>query len=410
MPTSTADILNILSEYNIRPGEDEWAEISLPAVGHIEEGDAVYSTSVADLQLEAEGAEGDLKLFELKDERIQNWYAQFEKILDGGPNAGWEWLGKNNGRGGIATPPEPHCAWYAPMHFFGHGWGIYLREDCILSHALFVAARVDWADVRAPRTEWARQLLRTAFYSFVLHEFFHHKVESLGLRLLVATGVDRYRPYKSSVYRPSFNTRACLEESLANADSYNRLNEPHFSKRVDPAIRIGLRKHLYFSFNVQPPGYAQAINFLDKDSFTLGLYNLQSQVLHGVLQPPNMAHHWAVAPNMITSLLDLTDEIYVILPQGAQPLFKPASIDPGPTVSSNDLINALGRHYGYQQVQGGKGSHVKLAKPNAPTLIIPGNRPVLSPGVVKQALGAIGGHPLSSLPLLLRGQLKVIDR
>jgi predicted RNA binding protein YcfA (HicA-like mRNA interferase family) len=109
---------------------------------------------------------------------------------------------------------------------------------------------------------------------------------------------------------------------------------------------------------------------------------------------------------MITALADITDEIYVVLPLGALPIFRPTSIDPGATVSTGALVGALTRHYGYEHVPGGKGSHVKLKKPGAQTIIIPGNRPVLSPGVVKHALEAIGGYPISKLPDLLQGRLR----
>jgi hypothetical protein len=45
-----------------------------------------------------------------------------------------------------------------------------------------------------------------------------------------------------------------------------------------------------------------------------------------------------------------------------------------------------------------------IARP-APTIILSGNRPVLSPGVVKHALEAFGGYPVSRLPDLLDGKL-----
>ena len=46
-----------------------------------------------------------------------------------------------------------------------------------------------------------------------------------------------------------------------------------------------------------------------------------------------------------------------------------------------------------------------MTKPGWPTIILPGNRPVLSPGVVKHALDAVGGYPMSMLPKLLDGTL-----
>jgi hypothetical protein len=108
--------------------------------------------------------------------------------------------------------------------------------------------------------------------------------------------------------------------------------------------------------------------------------------------------------------MDISDDIYVILPIGARPIFRPTSVDPGFTVSSKRLVEALTRHYGYQVTSGGKGSHVKITKPGAPNIHIPGNRTVVTPGVVKQALGALGGYPLSRLPDLLDGRLDEVER
>jgi hypothetical protein len=263
-------------------------------------------------------------------------------------------------------------------------------------YAIEIAAEVHWPSVRMPKRQIARQLLRSAFYLLFLHEQFHHKVESLGLRLLISTGRDRYRPYKANVYRRTFLTINCLEESLANAESFRRLSETRYGKRLDPAIRAGLRDYLKKFIPMQPPGYAQGVDYIAEARYRDGIFNLQSQVLDGTLPPTTMAGHWSVAPNMITALTDITDDIYVVLPRGARPIFSSTSVDPGATVSSRVLEGALTRHYG---------SHVKLAKPGAPTIIIPGNRPVLSPGVVKHALEAIGGYPLSRLPDLLDGRL-----
>jgi predicted RNA binding protein YcfA (HicA-like mRNA interferase family) len=58
---------------------------------------------------------------------------------------------------------------------------------------------------------------------------------------------------------------------------------------------------------------------------------------------------------------------------------------------------------GWQVVQGGKGSHVKLKKPDAPTIILPGDRRELSPGVTRQVLRILGNYSFHDLPELLRG-------
>ena len=250
----------------------------------------------------------------------------------------------------------------------------------------------------------ARQLLRSAFYVFFLHEQFHHKVESLGLRFLISTGSDRYRPYKARVYRPTYLTADCLEESLANAESYNRLTEERYKIRVEQAIRDGLRSFLKDSFSRQPPGCREGLNYLGL-LYREGLYKLQSQTLNGAVLPNTPMRHWAVAPNVITALMDVTDDIYVVLPIGARPIFRPTSIDPGWTASTHDVVGALTKRYGYAVVSGGKGSHVKLSKPGSKPIIIPGNRAVLTPGVVKEVLSTFGKIPISKLKEFLEGKL-----
>lgn len=220
------------------------------------------------------------------------------------------------------------------------------------------------------------------------------------------TGTDRYRPYKTNVYKPSFLKPTCIEESLANAESYRRLAEDRYKARHTPAMLTGVKAYLRWAFPLQPPGYADAVKFLQEDRYRRGLYNLQSQILDGSLVPTTPTKRWSVAPDVITSLMNIDTGIYVILPAGARSIFRPSSIDLGATVSTSALVTALTRHYGYSKAEGGKGSHVKLVKPNAPNIHLPGNRPVLSSGMVKQVMGMFGGHPISRLPELLRGDLR----
>ena len=81
--------------------------------------------------------------------------------------------------------------------------------------------------------------------------------------------------------------------------------------------------------------------------------------------------------------------------------------DPGVTVSTSKLVGALTKHYGYLETAHGKGSHVKLEKPGARSIVLPGNQGTLSPGVLKHALELALGRPtpLSNVPGLLAGRL-----
>ena len=128
-------------------------------------------------------------------------------------------------------------------------------------------------------------------------------------------------------------------------------------------------------------------------------------VLEGTSKPSMNPTDWRVAPQSMRSLMNIDHNIYVVLPVGAKPIFKPSLISPGYTASTRAISQALTRHYGYTATSGGKGSHVKLANEQGHTLVLPGNRPVLSPGVLKQILDVFGGHPLSRLPAFLDGKL-----
>jgi hypothetical protein len=252
MAGSISDILNVLSAYDIWPPAESYDDdLELPGIGEIEEGETVYATSLDEVL----AGDGPFVLG-TDDPRLREWWEQIESIIAGRESRG------SPGERLRPEPPEPHCAWYCPIHFFGHGWGIYIRESCILSHAIDIARFVDWQAVKTrgiPANEIGRQLLRSAFYVFFLHEQFHHKVESLGFRFLVATGSDRYRPYKTKVYRSTYLTTDCLEESLANAESYRRLAEPRYAQRHEQPFLNGLRSFLWVSFPLQPSGYAQGV-------------------------------------------------------------------------------------------------------------------------------------------------------
>lgn len=402
MPISVDEILEILSEHGISPLDDEWQNFDHPEIGTIQEGEDIYTTSLTKVI----GTEDDDSISIdrplMDDPRLRSWWEKINEI-NKNQNEDNRQIAKSRLADAPPFSEQCICAWYCPIHFFGHSWGIYIREECILETAINIALLVDWTKITTTNT--ASQLLRSAFYVFFLHEQFHHKVESLGFRLLITTSSDRYRNYKSKVYQQYFLTKNCLEESLANAESYIRVGENRYKNRLDNEIFKGLRNYLKLSFKTQSPGYKEALDYLTAKKFHIGQLKLQSQILEANISPKTPYDHWNLAPNVITSLFDITKGIYVVLPHGAKPIFPVVGINPGATVSTKDLAAALTKHNGYQTTLGGKGSHVKLTKPNAPPIILPGNRSVLSPGVVKQVLNAIGGFPISKLPEVLQGKL-----
>jgi hypothetical protein len=51
---------------------------------------------------------------------------------------------------------------------------------------------------------------------------------------------------------------------------------------------------------------------------------------------------------MITSLADIPEDIYVVIPVGGLRIFRQISVDHGATISSKALEGALTRGYGHQ--------------------------------------------------------------
>lgn len=396
MATDTEVILDVLRSYGINPNDADGSNVKgeLPGIGEIEEGETVYSTSIKEVFREYE--EDKKPITDIQDRRVHDWLNEIDSIIRTIGD-----FGRINDVVKESVPIEPLCAWYCPIHYYGSGWGIYIRQECLLALATRIARQIDWPLVKCAPSLIYKQLIRSAFYILFLHEQFHHKVESLGLRYLVSTGSDRYRPYKDNVYRRHYLTSDCLEESLANADSYRRLNEGRIKKNLDGAIWRGLKVYLKDSFLSQPPGYREGYDHTSDSSFRSGLYLLQSQVLDGMLSPTTPPNNWKVAPNMITALENIKSNIFIILPHGAQPVFNPTWIAPGFTVSSHQLEDWCLHHHGYQRVAGGKGSHVKVKK-DGKSIMIPGNKKVLSPGIVKSALDTIGGYSQAKLQDVLQ--------
>jgi predicted RNA binding protein YcfA (HicA-like mRNA interferase family) len=231
-----------------------------------------------------------------------------------------------------------------------------------------------------------------AFASLFLHEAYHHKTEALAVRLAVAERRPCYRRYWHAVYRPAVGTTGPLEEALANADSYRRLSENTYRRFVPNEILEAARDYLRWRFPKDPPGYRDAPAYLSNPSFDVGQNTLKSQVQEGVDPPHRTVSQWRVAPNMNESLFGFSSDIWIVVPPGGRPrlptfpLYRPASTD--------DLVRALRRAFGYSSVKGGKGSHMKLKASDLPTLILPGGRKDLSPVVLKNVARALGfGDP-----------------
>jgi predicted RNA binding protein YcfA (HicA-like mRNA interferase family) len=292
------------------------------------------------------------------------------------------------------------CAWYQPMHFFGHDWGIFIRQDCLLRFALQIAWRVRTpAPIRDPQT-FGKAVIRAAFASFYLHEHFHHKVESMGLRLHVTRGASSYVPYNRNVYQKTYLTDDCLEEALANADAWHRLGTSPYKDNIGRTLVDITKDYLRYRFrHMEPPGYRKAADYLTKPSLEGGFNRLQGQIKEGTLTPAQPASDWKAAPQLLRSYFSLRSDIYTVVPRGARPIV-PSRVFPK-TCSTRDMQRVCERR-GYRPTSGGKGSHVKLKDPEGHVITLPGNRKDLSPGVVSKVLKQLGDFSPNDLPSLVR--------
>lgn len=318
--------------------------------------------------------------------------------------------------GGIISIPEHQrvkglvlnmdiCAWYQPVHFYGFDWGIYIRESCIQQMALHVAAFLPyWARGSVPTAvlqRIAKACIRAGFAIFYLHEAFHHKTECFGIRNHVVRQISVYLPYFKNVYSSLKGTDDLLEEALANADMWRRLGTKPYKQWLGPTVFKAARKFLSASFPMEPKGYRQAVKYLDAGAFNAGENLLQGQIHEASPTPFYSTARWDLAPRMLQSFLPITSDIYTVVRAGQFPIF--GSITSLPKTCSTGAMIKLAENRGWKRADGGKGSHVKLKKPNSPVIILPGNRKELSLGVAKQILRILGGYALHELPDLLKG-------
>ena len=208
------------------------------------------------------------------------------------------------------------CAWYVPLHLSPSGFGIYIRERCVLERALRIGSRLRGT---RPSPILQKALYRAGTYQLFLHEQFHHKIESFGFRLVVVEGKLRYADYEARVYRKVLGTNSCIEEAMANADAHRRLGESTYANWIGPSIVNASRQTQEASWRRSPPGYSQAGNFLTASSYYDGLALLKAQVHEATLHPRRVSP-WRVRANMAESMFRITSHIYTVYPVGATPL------------------------------------------------------------------------------------------
>lgn len=281
-------------------------------------------------------------------------------------------------------------AWYQPAHFFGANVGIYIREEAVIALAVVLYRRlVDAGELADQATQ--RRATRAAFGLYYLHECFHHKVESFGFRLHVATNVGVFRPYHSLVYRKTFGSDDCLEEAIANAHAFAALLDRQgpwlcgLRSRSKKVVEQFIRE-LYDS---APPGYRCWSSYAKPMPRRRGMRFLQSQVLESTSKPILAERDWVLAPHLLKAALN-TRSITTLLSAGRKERL-PVLASPAPPVQGRKLKSFL-KTIGFRQdKKRGKGSHQQFARDNPPprSITIPDHRE-LSPGLIAKVARDLG--------------------
>lgn len=299
----------------------------------------------------------------------------------------------------VSTPEEwDVCAWYQPIHFHGYDWGIFIKEQCLmrLARKICFETGINTQSLQPrQRAIFAKGLLRTAFSVFYHHELYHHKTECLGLRFHAVQRRSSYLGYFNTVYKPATGTDLQIEEALANAYMHRAVDQ---SPWVSASLAKAARTYLDKSFPRNPPGYRLAPHYLSNHNFESGQRRFFSQVLEGLPNPTHHQLYWNMAPRINHPIFSIKSDLWTVIPRGGRSIV-PTTAAPLRTCTTEQIIKVCGKH-GYSVTPGGKGSHVKLKKSGCPTLIVPGNRDNVSPGVTKNILTSLG-YKLNQLPDLL---------
>lgn len=297
--------------------------------------------------------------------------------------------------GGFLVPPDnvlDALAWYTPIHYFGLGSAIYIKESAVFDVAAAILNRLPEPDRADPTNVMGA--CRAAMSVLYLHEAYHHKIESLAIRLEIVERAQRYLPYSKGVYIPLIKQDSddVLEEALACAQMYRRFrSERLYHRGVPKSVRTATVAMLPEWFRTLPPSYGEAGRYIEDQTFGVAEYMLMSQVQEAAIAPRRAAAEWSLAPHLCRGLLNCQRITHVLVPTGQHPILPWIGQAPAlPSISSRKAIRHL-EDQGWKIDRGrGKGSHIRLKHVGKPSLTIPANRESLSPRVLKSIADALG--------------------
>lgn len=291
------------------------------------------------------------------------------------------------------------CAWYSSITFHGHGFGIFIRQDCLVRLAHDLGPWVLNPGHRVTPFDTYR-LLASAFFHFFLHEQFHHKVETFGVRLAVTEKRAAYATYSRRAYQPArqSNPGLLLEEALACSESYRRLDEDRYARVLGRQVIARTRDFLDVLFPIMPAGYDRAPDYLAGIKFDAGEAELQAAVQEATSTPSKGWERWHLATFMLRSMYTIESRIWTVVPAGSVSVLP--TVGPAATTSTR-LVQRYLEKLGYRNTGRGKGSHEVWSKPEAPTITVPKRRD-LTPGFLSDLAAKVGLNGAADLVSAVR--------
>jgi predicted RNA binding protein YcfA (HicA-like mRNA interferase family) len=255
-------------------------------------------------------------------------------------------------------------AWYQPISYYGHDWGIYITTSGLLEVATGIAGYVKKSEPFV-----IEKCLYAAFLILYSHEKFHHRTESFAVRSRIVSNKSCYRMYSKNVYQPSFGSSSgCLEEQLAMATMMRDLNSSSRSKQLGANVRKATRLYLEDLFHSIGGAYQNASHFVPNLQFEEQLDNLLSQCQEGSATPVRTQGEWPHASHISRPLFTVAHDIWEITSAG-YPSILPHN--PPLSVSRKRIENELRARGFAEKRSAGKGSHAKWSGPTGQMIIIP---------------------------------------
>jgi predicted RNA binding protein YcfA (HicA-like mRNA interferase family) len=168
-------------------------------------------------------------------------------------------------------PPPDAFAFYLPFHFFyPTWWGIYLLHEGVMKLADILS---DLSGNKLARWQYG-EAARIFLFG---HEQFHHKVESFATRLEATHRFPLYTEPFAYWFECNYGTDDCLEEALANAHGWRRVEKAFRRHSALPVLKEAFDGYIPLC----GPGYRWGLEFVSEKDFEDGRNQL-AELNHAV--------------------------------------------------------------------------------------------------------------------------------